>query len=68
MQAEGLLLTLAQDPADAVQLGATSHLLPAILTWCQEGTLLTTCLLPGILAEAQKLLNQCVFTFALTQL
>ena len=57
-QAEGLLLKLAQDTADEVQQAAITQLLPAILTWCQEDTLLTTCLLPGILAEAQKLLDQ----------
>ena len=55
-----MLLELAQDNADEVQQAAVTQLLPAILTWCQGDTLLTTCLLPGILAEAQKLLDQYV--------
>ena len=53
-------MTLAQDAAEEVQQAATSQLLPAVLARCQEGTLLTTCLLAGILSEAQSLLNQYV--------
>ncbi len=60
VQVQALLLQLVKDPSQDVVDAAFDHLLPALLKWMAEVSLLHTSLLPAVLSDVRTMLDRFV--------
>lgn len=58
---QNLLLQLAKDPSQDVVDASFEHLLPGVLKWMADISLLHTSLLPAVLSDIRALIERCPF-------